>query len=243
MNPKAGIIIIGNEILSGRTLDTNSNYIASKLGAKGIIIEEVRVIRDCSKTIISTVIEFSNKFDYVFTTGGIGPTHDDITSEAIAKAFNVPLELNEEARATLARYYAAKNMPVNDAKLKMAMIPHSATLIQNNISGAPGFQISNVYVLAGVPYIMHDMLDHILPSLKEGKVILSKNIDVQIGESLIADIMTNAQNKYPEVEIGSYPFKKEELHFTSIVMRSSDESLLDQVYKEISVEVNNRYSL
>jgi molybdenum cofactor synthesis domain-containing protein len=232
-NPTAAIIIIGDEVLSGRTLDTNTQYIAKKLSEIGVDLIEARVIPDNRQMIIDTIYELKTKYTYIFTTGGIGPTHDDITSEAVAAAFNLPLELHKESFEALKESYASRNQVLNKAREKMAYIPKDAALIPNPISIAPGFRLDNVYVMAGVPYIMEAMLNQILPLLKHGKQVKSKTIDVIIGESLIAADLESIQNKYPEIKIGSYPFKLESQYCTSVVLRSSNYEKLDQAYTEL----------
>ncbi len=227
----ACLIIIGNEILSGRTQDKNIQYIASGLNDAGVKLSEVRVIPDINQTIINTVKSCSELFDYVFTTGGIGPTHDDITSEAIAQAFSVPLERNKEAEAILEKHYGREKL--NAARLKMADIPAGAKLIYNPVSAAPGFIISNIYVMAGVPGIMQAMFDSIKGKLRGGAKTLSKTISVYMTEGYIAEGMASIQNKYPNVEIGSYPFIKNQKLGTSLVCRATDPQMLDSCYAEL----------
>ena len=239
LNPTAAIIVIGNEILSGRTQDVNVSYIAQKLLEVGIKLSEVRIIPDTHKMIVDTILTLKVRYDYIFTTGGIGPTHDDITSQAIADAFSLPLELNQTAYQIIKKSYADIGQELNKAREKMAYIPKNSILINNNISGAPGFIIENIYVMAGVPYIMHSMLEQILPTLKRGQQIISKHIDVMIGESVIATDFANLQDLYPTIEMGSYPFKIDDKHATSLVLSSSDKLLLDQAYKDLLKLVQN----
>ena len=238
-NPTASIIIIGNEILSGRTLDTNTQYIAQKLSAIGINLIEARIIADDHNAIISTVSELRRRYDYVFTAGGIGPTHDDITSQAIADAFDTDLELNHTAYQLLKDSYHNIGQELNQAREKMAYLPKNSILINNPISTAPGFIMENVYVMAGIPHIMQAMLEQILPTLKHGKVINTRNIDIMIGESILAKDFSSLQDKYPEVEMGSYPFKIDQSHGTSLVLRSPDRVQLEQAYAELSELVKN----
>lgn len=199
----AGVILIGNELLSGQTLDKNLGHIAKTLFPLGIYIKEATVIPDCKDTIIKTVRNYSNRFTYVFTTGGIGPTHDDITSESIAAAFNLPHVLHPEAHKILAHRYNEDEL--NASRLRMAMMPEGAALIENTVSKAPGFRIKNVYVMAGIPSIMHSMLEHSVPTLKCGKPLIKKMVFCDIVEGLIAGKLQDLQNAYPGVEIGSYP--------------------------------------
>lgn len=233
-NPTAAIIIIGNEILSGRTQDLNIQYIAQKLSSLGIKLNEVRIIGDYSKQIINTIIELKDKYNYIFTTGGIGPTHDDITSQAIADCFGVELEKNPIAYELIKEYYISRGQELNSAREKMAYIPKGSSLIYNPISGAPGFIIENIYVMAGVPHIMQAMFEEALPTLQKGEEVKTKQIDVMIAESTIAEELTTLQNKYPQVEIGSYPFEIPSKQFgTSLVLRSVNLNLLDSAYSEL----------
>lgn len=221
----AALLIIGNEILSGRTQDTNTSWIASKLAHRGIRLVQVRVVHDVEEDIVEAVQALQKKAATVFTTGGIGPTHDDITSESVAKAFNVPLELNPEARQMLLDYYESEDK-LTEARLKMAMIPQGARLIPNQVSGAPGFKIGNVYVMAGVPRIMQAMLDNILPELVEGPPILSNTVTCDLQESVIAADLSDIQNRFPTVDIGSYPHFRSGSLGLSLVLRSADQQSL-----------------
>ncbi|MGI4776000.1 MAG: competence/damage-inducible protein A [Janthinobacterium lividum] len=239
-NPTAAIIIIGNEILSGRTLDTNTQYIAQGLATSGIDLMKSIIIPDDADIIIKTIRSISEDYDYIFTTGGIGPTHDDITSKAIADTFNVPLELNDTAYKSIETYYDGRGLELNAAREKMAYIPKTATLINNPVSGAPGFVINNVYVMAGVPNIMQAMFDIILPTLRQGKPVISMSIDATIAESLIAFELTNLQDKYPQVQIGSYPFENENEYGTTLVLRSSDIETLKEAYSELEIMISHK---
>ena len=228
----AAILIIGNEILSGRTQDINIQYIATKLSDVGIHLEEVRIIPDIKQSIIDNVHDLRKKYTYLFTTGGIGPTHDDITSDAIAEAFDVELIEHPEAYKTLEAYYASRGRALTAPSTKMAHIPTGAVLIDNSETAAPGFIIENVYVMAGVPYIMQAMMDFVLPTLKSGDRIESRTLSLQIGESIIAKEMKTIQNKYPDVSVGSYPFIYESNPATSIVMRSNNIDELKKAFSE-----------
>ena len=228
---KAALIIIGNEILSGRTQDKNLSYLANWLNEIGIQLSEVRVIRDEEKVIIDTVNYLRAEYDYVFTTGGIGPTHDDITSLSIARAFGVELEVNDKALSILKEYY--KDGELTEARMKMTMIPVGAELVDNPVSKAPGFKMDNVFVMAGIPSIMQGMLEGARRFLKGGDVVKSMSIDVFTPESNVAQALTDLQNKYNDVEIGSYPFSKDNRFGTTLVMRSSDEKRLHQCDKEL----------
>ena len=239
---KAALIIIGNEILSGRTQDKNLSYLANWLNEIGIQLSEVRVIRDEEKVIIDTVNHLRSEYDYVFTTGGIGPTHDDITSLSIARAFGVELEINDKALAILKEYY--KDGELTEARMKMTMIPVGAELVDNPVSKAPGFKMDNVFVMAGIPSIMQGMLEGARRFLKGGDVVKSMSIDVFTPESNVAQALTDLQKKYNDVEIGSYPFSKDNRFGTTLVMRSSKEKRLhqcDEELKELMKEYDTNY--
>jgi molybdenum cofactor synthesis domain-containing protein len=229
--PTACIIIIGNEILSGRTQDKNVAWLAHELNEAGIRLSEVRVIPDTEQVIIDTVNYCRKLFTYVFTTGGIGPTHDDITSAAIAKAFNLPFVRHPEAERRLLAHYTPDQ--VNAARMKMADMPQGAQLISNPVSIAPGFRVENVYVLAGVPSIMQAMFDSLRHGLRGGAKMLSKTISAYITEGMIAEKLSVLQNNYPEVEIGSYPFIRDGKLGVSLVARCTDCAKLDRAYQDI----------
>ena len=229
---KAALIIIGNEILSGRTKDKNLAYLAEWLNEIGIQLYEVRVIRDDEKEIIDCVNLLRKKYDYVFTTGGIGPTHDDITTESIAKAFSVELETNPEALKILQSYY--KEGELNEARLKMTLLPKGAELVENPVTKAPGFKMENVFVMAGIPSIMQGMLEGAKAFLKIGNKMTSKSIDVFMPESYVAEELSKMQDNYPEVEIGSYPFNKEGQFGTSLVMRSANLDTLERCASDVA---------
>ena len=233
---KASLIIIGNEILSGRTQDKNLSYLATWLNEIGIQLSEVRVIRDEEDEIVDTVNLLRKKYDYVFTTGGIGPTHDDITSESIAKAFNVDLETNPQALAILKEYY--KDSELTEARLKMTKIPKGAEIVENPVSKAPGFKIENVFVMAGIPKIMQGMLEGAKIHLSVGEPMKSESVDVFMPESFIAEELSNLQDKFKNVEIGSYPFVKDSKYGTSLVMRSSDETKLSKCKAEMELMIS-----
>ena len=229
---KAALIIIGNEILSGRTKDKNLAYLAEWLNEIGIQLYEVRVIRDDEDEIIDCVNLLRKKFDYVFTTGGIGPTHDDITTESIAKAFDVELETNPDALKILQGYY--KKGDLNEARLKMTLLPKGAQLVENPVTKAPGFKMDNVFVMAGIPSIMQGMLEGARVFLETGTKMSSKSIDVFMPESFVATELSQIQDNYLNVEIGSYPFNKDGKFGTSLVMRSADLEALDRCEIEVA---------
>jgi molybdenum cofactor synthesis domain-containing protein len=227
----AAIVIIGNEILSGRTQDVNVMSISQWLNEIGVKVEEVRVIPDIESSIVTTINDLRKKFNYVFTTGGIGPTHDDITSKSIAKAFNLSYGYHKEAYKILKKYYKPENF--NEGRKKMAMLPDKASLILNPSSAAPGFTVNNVYCLPGVPSILKSMLGGLKNRIKGGKRILSKSISLDTVESEIAKSLENVQNQFENVDIGSYPFFRLGKIGVSIVIRSTDKKQIDDCCKEI----------
>ena len=229
---RAALIIIGNEVLSGRTQDANLQYLALGLNEVGVQLKEVRVIPDDEAEIIATINALRAKVDYVFTTGGIGPTHDDITSESVAKAFGVPLLRDPRAVALLKTVIKPENL--NEARLRMANIPEGASLINNPVSAAPVFNIGNVYVMAGVPRIMQAMFDGIKHTLKGGSKVLSKAVTLHIGEGSIAVALKDIQSRNPSVDIGSYPFTRDSGYGTVIVSRGTDAALVAAVSAEVA---------
>jgi molybdenum cofactor synthesis domain-containing protein len=231
----AGVIIIGNEILSGRTQDTNLAYMGKQLDALGIRIVESRVIPDIEQTIIDTINHFRETYTYVFTTGGIGPTHDDITSAAVAKTFKVDLEKNGEAVRLLEKYYEPGG--INEARMKMANIPVGAKLIDNPLSGAPGFQMENVFVMAGVPAIMRLMFDGITDRLIGGDPIITFNVATNIGEGVLADGLSKLQDEYPDINIGSYPYFKQRKLGVNLIMRSTNVNRLEELKEKLTAMI------
>lgn len=227
----ASLIIIGNEILTGRTQDANTAWLAQQLLTKGIRLMEVRIIPDTEEAIIKTVNELRQSFDYIMTTGGIGPTHDDITAECIAKAFGKKLELNDAAFKILLDYYGEEDF--TDARKKMAMIPETAILIDNPVSAAPGFNLENVFVMAGVPKIMRAMFDHIIEMIEVGDPVLSNTVTCGLPESVIAPDLTSLQEEYSSIEIGSYPHYRGGVLGLSIVLRGVNENTLDEATKKV----------
>ena len=211
-NPTACLLIIGNEVLSGRTRDANLQFLATRLGEIGIPMKEVRVIPDVPEVIINTVNEVRAKFDHVFTTGGIGPTHDDITSECVARAFGVPWEPQPEAWHALESYYARQTPPgdFNAARQRMATMPRGAILIENSVSIAPGYTIGNVHVMAGVPRIMQSMFEALAPRLQGGPPILSRSVHAHgVVEGAIAEGLSAIQQSYADLDLGSYPYYRQ----------------------------------
>ncbi|HYM29758.1 MAG TPA: molybdopterin-binding protein [Candidatus Cybelea sp.] len=216
----ACLLIIGNEILSGRTQDANLAYIAKGLNDVGVELKEARVIPDVPATIIGTLNEVRAKFDYVFTTGGIGPTHDDITSECVAQAFGVPWTVHPDAHAIFLAHY--KPGELNEARLRMAHTPEGATLIPNPVSRAPGFRMENVFVMAGIPRVMQAMFDSAKHQLVGGKPVLSRTVSCHLAEGVIAKGLGEIQQRRPTLDIGSYPFYRRGEFGTSLVLRGRD---------------------
>ena len=234
----AAILIIGNEILSGRTHDTNTSTLAIWLNSIGVKVGEVRVIPDIEKKIIDAINLLRKNYDYVFTTGGIGPTHDDITAESISKAFGLKYEIHQEAFKILEAYY--KKGEFNEGRQKMVWMPQNANLILNPTSGAPGFNVENVFCLPGVPSILKSMLGGLKNRIVGGEPILSKTISLRTVESEIAKSLTEVQENNQDVEIGSYPFFQAGKLGVSIVIRSEDQSKIDSCNSQILKFVNEK---
>ena len=222
-NPTAALLVIGDEILSGRTKDVNIGATADFCTDLAIDLMEVRVVADIEDDIVAAVRALSGRYTYVFTTGGIGPTHDDITADAIAKAFGVALPINAEARTMLEARWKDRGIEPNEARLRMARIPEGAALIVNNVSAAPGFRIGNVHVMAGVPVIMRAMLESIAPTLKGGRKVHSLTVKSRVGEGNIGGPLAALQEQFPDVKMGSYPRMGDGTVMTELVLRSSDE--------------------
>jgi molybdenum cofactor synthesis domain-containing protein len=234
----AAILIIGNEILSGRTQDTNTSTLATWLNSIGVKVGEVRVIPDVEKTIIDVLNLLRSEYNYVFTTGGIGPTHDDITAQSVSKAFGIKYEIHKEAYKILEAYY--KPGEFNEGRQKMVWMPENANLILNPTSGAPGFSVDNVFCLPGVPSILKSMLGGLKNKIVGGKPILSLTVSLKTVESEIADSLTKVQNNNKDVEIGSYPFFHAGKLGVSIVIRSEDQSKIDECSSQVLKFVNEK---
>ncbi|MFN7901305.1 MAG: competence/damage-inducible protein A [Holosporales bacterium] len=235
-NPTAALIIIGNEILSGRTQDTNLAVLATALGQQGIELREVRVIPDDEAVIITTLNTLRAQMDHVFTSGGIGPTHDDITSASIAKAFGVPLRQHPDALRMLHEHYPPEQL--NAARLKMAEVPVGATLIENPVSKAPGFTLENVHVMAGVPRIFKAMLDFLMPRLPGGSPVLSETVSTTLAEGTIAATLTELQQAFPDVNIGSYPYFRQGQMGVSVVFRGTDQGAITTAAARLRAQLN-----
>lgn len=232
-NPKAAMLVIGDEILSGRTRDANMYHLAGELTRIGIDLCEVRVISDDPGAIKAAVRALSEGFDMVFTSGGIGPTHDDITAENVAAAFGVPIAVRDDARARLEAHYKRSGLELNAARLRMARIPEGATLIDNPISAAPGFSLKNVHVLAGVPAIFEAMLDNLLPTLTGGAPLVSHSLRINRGEGDIAGPLAELAAKYNDLSIGCYPFYHEGAYGANVVIRGADAARVSAAMAEL----------
>ena len=231
------MLVIGDEILSGRTRESNMHFLAIELSKVGIDLKEVRIVRDYKPAIISAVRTLSASFDFVFTSGGIGPTHDDITSECMAEAFNLPIDINEDARNKLEDYYRGLGKKLNSARLRMARIPKGAKLIKNSVSVAPGFSIENVHVMAGVPKVFQAMVSSILKSLKSGTPTLSKTLKLFLAEGEIAALLEKLSSEYPKLSVGSYPFVKSGKFGVNIVVRGDNSKLIDQFINNLEAKI------
>ncbi|MGH1376358.1 MAG: competence/damage-inducible protein A [Alphaproteobacteria bacterium] len=236
----AAMIVIGNEILSGRTQDKNINYVANALVKCGISLIEVRIIPDIEDVIVDTVATLKQRVDYVFTSGGIGPTHDDITADCIAKACGVEIKVSQDAHDMLLAHYGEADL--NEARLRMARIPVGASLIPNPVSAAPGFIIENVHVMAGVPRIMQAMTDHVAATLKGGAILESRTVASSMPESVIAKGLGDIQDCYETVEIGSYPYFQDGVLGVNVVLRSSDPDALGQAEQAVQNYVDKQAS-
>jgi len=234
-NPTACLLVIGNEVLSGRTQDLNIQFLAKRLGEIGIPVREVRVIPDVAETIIATVNEVRAKFDHVFTTGGIGPTHDDITSECVAAAFGVPWEPHPDAWGRMAAVYKDRPGEFNAARQRMATMPRGAVLINNEVSVAPGFTIGNVHVMAGVPRIMQVMFEWLAPSLRGGPPVVSRATHATgLPEGAIAEGLGTIQARYPTLDLGSYPYYRPEGNGVAIVAKGTDAEAAERAIADVS---------
>ena len=228
---QASLVLIGDEILSGRTEDKNLAYLAKWLDKLGISLSEVRVVLDDEDAIISAVNTLRKKYDYVFTTGGIGPTHDDITTECIAKAFGVEAKVDDDALEKMESFLDGKEL--TEPLLKMLRIPEGGELIYSPVTKAPGYKIDNVFVMAGIPKIMQGMLEGMYDYLEAGDVVDSRSFDIMRGESFFAEELTSIQEQYSDVSVGSYPFSRNGVYGATIVLRSTQKSSLDSCEKKV----------
>lgn len=238
-NPTAAMLVIGDEILSGRTRDANMHYLAGQLTEKGISLKEVRVVSDDADAIVAAVRALSSTYDHVFTSGGIGPTHDDITADCIARSFDDHIDVRDDARALLAAFYEQTGRELNEARLRMARIPDRATLIENPVSVAPGFTLENVHVMAGVPSVFQAMVASVLPTLTGGAPLISETVRLMRGEGDVAVPLAQIAADFPDLQIGSYPFQQDGRYGTNIVLRGTDASILKTaaaIVAELQVE-------
>lgn len=226
-NPTAAILIIGDEILSGRTRDSNMHFLAGELTRVGIDLAEVRVVPDVQARIVAALNDLRAAWDHVFTSGGIGPTHDDITADAVAAAFGVALDIRQDAYDILAAHYAATGLEFNAARQRMARIPAGATLIENPISAAPGFSLGNVHVMAGVPSIFQAMVASVLPGLTGGDPLMSQSYRIDRGEGVIAEPLGALAAEFSDLSFGSYPFIRNGAHGSNVVIRGHDAARID----------------
>ncbi len=241
-NPTAALVVIGDEILSGRTKDVNIGATADFCADLAIDLMEVRVVADIEDDIVAAVNAVRARYTYVFTTGGIGPTHDDITADAIAKAFGVALPINAEAAAMMEARWRERGVEVNEARLRMARIPEGASLIVNSVSAAPGFRIGNVHVMAGVPVIMRSMLEAIAPTLKGGRKVHSLTIKSRVGEGNIGSPFAALQQQFPDIKMGSYPRMGDGAVMTELVLRSPDQAALGEAAKAVFAMVQKAHA-
>lgn len=232
-NPTAAMIVIGDEILSGRTRDSNMHHLAGRLTEAGIDLKEVRVVGDERGVIIGAVQAMAAVHDYVFTSGGIGPTHDDITADCIAAAFDAAIDVREDARAILAAHYQKAGTELNAARLRMARIPQGAALIDNPVSAAPGFILENVYVMAGVPLVFQAMVESVLPTLTGGAPLLSQTLRIERGEGDIAGPLGEIAAAFPHLSLGSYPYQKDGRYGAHIVIRGHDTDEVDAALAQL----------
>jgi molybdenum cofactor synthesis domain-containing protein len=233
----AAMIVIGDEILSGRTKDRNIGHLADIMTAIGVDLKEVRIVPDEEDEIVAAVNALRHRYTYVFTTGGIGPTHDDITADSVAKAFGVPCEYDAKALSLLAASYAARNIEFNEARKRMARMPRGASHIDNPVSVAPGFRVGNVHVMAGVPSIFQAMLDSVVPTLETGTKLLSATVQCPVGEGVIGGPLAEIQKAHPDTIIGSYPRYLDGSFWTELVVRARSQAALDAAREAVEAMV------
>lgn len=236
-NPTAAVLLIGNEVLSGRTKDKNLGFIADYLTALGIDLQEARVVADEEADIVAAVNALRARYTYVFTTGGIGPTHDDITADAVGKAFGLPVEHDAKAKQILLDYFREIGREANEARLRMARMPRGAALIENAVSKAPGFRVENVFVMAGVPKVMQAMMDAIAPLLARGAPVISITINFQGGEGDVAKPLGAIQDKHPGLSLGSYPYESPTGFATNLVVRGRNAEAVEVATREVELAV------
>ncbi|WP_299984065.1 molybdopterin-binding protein [uncultured Ruegeria sp.] len=236
-NPTAAMLVIGDEILSGRTRDANMHYLAGELTKQGVDLKEVRIVSDDAPAIEAAVKALSDTHDHVFTSGGIGPTHDDITADCIARAFGVHIDVRDDARALLEAHYEKSGLELNQARLRMARIPDGAALIDNPVSTAPGFTIGNVHVMAGVPLVFQAMVASVLPTLTGGRPLLSQTLRVDRGEGDIAATLAALAEDFDDLSIGCYPFQSNGVFGANVVVRGTDGGRIDAAMTRLAKEI------
>lgn len=232
-NPTAAMLVIGDEILSGRTRDSNMHHLAGKLTEAGINLTEVRMVADDRTAIVEGVRALARKHDHLFTSGGIGPTHDDITADCVAEAMNASIDVRPDARAILQTHYDRQGIEMNEARLRMARIPEGATLIENPISAAPGFTIGNVHVMAGVPTIFEAMVSSILPTIAGGDPVLSENVRIDRAEGDIAARLSELAREFANLSFGSYPFRQDGQYGANVVIRGTEPQQINQAAAQL----------
>ncbi|MCP9480688.1 molybdopterin-binding protein [Shimia sp. CNT1-13L.2] len=233
-NPTAAMLVIGDEILSGRTRDANMHYLAGELTKHGVDLREVRVVGDEKADIIAALQHLAGRYDTVFTSGGIGPTHDDITADCVAEAFGQSIDIRDDARALLAAHYENSGLEFNAARQRMARIPAEATLIDNPVSVAPGFTVENVHVMAGVPSVFQAMVASVIPTLTGGKPLLSQSLRIDRGEGDIAGPLAALAEEFSDLSIGSYPFQRDGAFGANIVIRGTDGARIDAAMTKLA---------
>ena len=233
-NPTAAMLVIGDEILSGRTRDSNSHFLAQALTRHGIDLREIRMVADDPDAIVRALDQLRAAHDHVFTSGGIGPTHDDITADCVARAFGVGIDVRDDARAILVAHYDRQGTELNEARLRMARIPDTACLIENPVSSAPGFAIGNVFVMAGVPAVFEAMVASVLPGLTGGAPLLSQSVRIERGEGDIAGPLGALAKRFPDLAFGSYPYIRNGIYGANIVVRGTDGTQVDAAIHELT---------
>lgn len=232
-NPTAAMLVIGDEILSGRTRDANMHHLAQELTKVGIDLKEVRIVSDDSVAIVTALNALRGGYDHVITSGGIGPTHDDITADCVAQAFGVAIDVRDDAKALLQAFYDSRGIAFNDARKRMARIPDGATLIENPVSVAPGFSIENVHVMAGVPSVFQAMVASVIPTLTGGAPVLSQTLRIDRGEGDIAGPLGQIAGAFPDLSFGSYPFQQNGAYGSNVVVRGTDGTRIDAAIAQL----------
>ena len=233
-NPSAAMLVIGDEILSGRTRDSNMHHLAQELTRHGVDLKEVRIVSDEKDAIVSAVRALSAGYDEVFTSGGIGPTHDDITADSVAEAFGLHIDVRDDARELLVRHWERRGVELTEARLRMARIPDGAKLIDNPVSIAPGFTVGNVHVMAGVPAVFEAMVASVLPTITGGQPLMSQTLRIERGEGEIAGPLRALAEEYPELSIGSYPYQRNGVYGANVVIRGTDGGMIDTAMTKLA---------